>query len=470
MALDTRIPLQARGVDVGGVMRNALATMGGLQKFQANVEAMRTRGNVRNAFALMQEDPEAGFAALNRASPEAAFQFQERKAKVAEINERTEASKLNRAMGQNRRVLKVAEQALRVHRTTKVPLDPDAAMNAFLRDQGPELVDLFGKDAAEELLSQNITLEDAQAFYNDRSMQQEQLEAQAGVKKGAGKAPKRETREIIDDAGKRVEVTEEFRNGAWAEVSRVPVEKEEEAEPLSKAGRIAWDVKKGFIEKNAEVIKGDPPEHYQWDGDRLKPIPGGKADPKNPMTTKELASLANAYGDDYAKASQEFTKVRDSYGRIKAIKNTAAGDLALIFNYMKMLDPGSVVRESEFAQAAATGAWGERLKAAGERILKGTRLSDVMRADFLETANGLYGPALKSQQERAGQFRKIAERAKLDPQDILDRVVMSGVEVPPTGVVEPAPGVVTPPAADVSDEDLNKMSDEELLEFLLKEG
>ena len=48
--------------------------------------------------------------------------------------------------------------------------------------------------------------------------------------------------------------------------------------------------------------------------------------------------------DDFRSESKEFVKVRDAYGRILSTDASAAGDLALIFNYMKILDPGSVVR------------------------------------------------------------------------------------------------------------------------------
>ncbi|MEM8882399.1 MAG: hypothetical protein AAGC82_17565, partial [Pseudomonadota bacterium] len=48
---------------------------------------------------------------------------------------------------------------------------------------------------------------------------------------------------------------------------------------------------------------------------------------------------------------KDFRKQAEAFGRIdaSAFEPSPAGDLALIFNYMKVLDPGSVVRESEFA-------------------------------------------------------------------------------------------------------------------------
>lgn len=112
-----------------------------------------------------------------------------------------------------------------------------------------------------------------------------------------------------------------------------------------------------------------------------------------------------------------FITIRDSYDRTQAaaVDPSAAGDLALIFNYMKMLDPTSVVRESEFANAAATGSWGERIKAAAKKIQKGQRLSDEMRADFVDRATRLYQPKFSNYQSAVSFYKGQAETFDIDP-------------------------------------------------------
>src|SRR5690606_15297239 len=84
---------------------------------------------------------------------------------------------------------------------------------------------------------------------------------------------------------------------------------------------------------------------------------------------------------DYVQQEQAYQRVLDS-----AKDPSPAGDLALIFNYMKVLDPGSVVRESEFATAAASGSFGDRIQAATDQIISGKRLSPEQRLDFLQRA------------------------------------------------------------------------------------
>ena len=124
---------------------------------------------------------------------------------------------------------------------------------------------------------------------------------------------------------------------------------------------------------------------------------------------------------EFLDITKPFRTVRDSFARVQASSKepSAAGDLALIFNYMKMLDPGSVVRESEFAQAAATGAWGERFKAAGLRMLEGERLSPVMRKDFVSRAGSL----MKRQKAQFGrnreEYTRLAKEYEIPPSRVI---------------------------------------------------
>lgn len=68
---------------------------------------------------------------------------------------------------------------------------------------------------------------------------------------------------------------------------------------------------------------------------------------------------------------------------------SAADDLAIIFNFMKMLDPGSVVREGEFANAQNSAGVPDRIRNLYNNLMEGTRLNPVQRAEFIETAGGV---------------------------------------------------------------------------------
>lgn len=123
--------------------------------------------------------------------------------------------------------------------------------------------------------------------------------------------------------------------------------------------------------------------------------------------------------DDYRSESKEFVNVRNAFGRILSVEPTAAGDLSLIFNYMKMLDPGSVVRESEYENAAQSGAFGERVKAAYLRYKSGERLTESMREDFKTQANNLYQTQSDNQSYVMEEFKNLAEEYGMKPSRIV---------------------------------------------------
>lgn len=82
----------------------------------------------------------------------------------------------------------------------------------------------------------------------------------------------------------------------------------------------------------------------------------------------------------------------------KAFKLDAPGaaDLALIFNFMKMLDPRSVVRESEFAQAQKTANIPGRIWALYEGVAKGGKLGPPQRKMLMAQARNQYNMAAQN--------------------------------------------------------------------------
>jgi len=99
---------------------------------------------------------------------------------------------------------------------------------------------------------------------------------------------------------------------------------------------------------------------------------------------------ANTLRDEFNSLTKDFRTVQDAYSKIKKAAPTGAGDMSLLYSYVKLLDPGSVVRESEFATAAASGSYGERIQGLVQRALTGQRLPDTLRADFMREADSIY--------------------------------------------------------------------------------
>lgn len=123
---------------------------------------------------------------------------------------------------------------------------------------------------------------------------------------------------------------------------------------------------------------------------------------------EDINKLVNELGDDVFSQSKQYIQQKDAFGRIMASAQdpSGAGDLALIFNYMKVLDPGSTVREGEFASAENSAGVSQRLRGLYNKIVRGERLSDPQRKDFVNRAQRLFNSAVETQQERNEKFRK----------------------------------------------------------------
>ncbi|MCP5015789.1 MAG: hypothetical protein GY938_11050, partial [Ketobacter sp.] len=123
---------------------------------------------------------------------------------------------------------------------------------------------------------------------------------------------------------------------------------------------------------------------------------------------------------DFQAVTKDFRKVRDAQSRVVSSSEnpSPAGDMALIFNYMKILDPGSVVRESEFQLAGNAGSLPERAQRAYDRIVKGNGLSPAMRKDFVDRSSRLFNAQNAQYQQTKGQFRDLATRYRMNPDNI----------------------------------------------------
>lgn len=118
------------------------------------------------------------------------------------------------------------------------------------------------------------------------------------------------------------------------------------------------------------------------------------------------------------KAHQEMTS---AYGQIQQSLGQAspAGDLAGATKIMKLLDPGSVVRESELGMAMAASGALDRLQHYATNVVNGTKLTPNQRKDFQTLADALYSESVKQYNGKRGEYQGIAERNGLSVPDVL---------------------------------------------------
>lgn len=170
----------------------------------------------------------------------------------------------------------------------------------------------------------------------------------------------------------------------------------------------------------------------------------------------ELEALKATGGIDPAKAFEQEEKIRREFqARTKvyselgttfsnlqasAQAKTGPGDIALITGFMKMLDPGSVVRETEFATARDTAGLFDRLSNQAQKLQSGQifALDSKQRQEYVSLAK---------------QYLDAAQKKAADDKKALG-VVVKNYRLNPDNVFGPEPvsagggrGFVNPPAA-----------------------
>lgn len=154
---------------------------------------------------------------------------------------------------------------------------------------------------------------------------------------------------------------------------------------------------------------------------------GAAASTENFDDEEKLRGSFHGLTKDYREIEGAFTRMKASYlppvapGEARAEEIEGPADIALIFNYMKMLDPGSVVREGEFATAQNSGGVGEKIQSLYNGLLRGGKLSPNLRKEILARAESIYGAETERFNARADEYRGLAQSYGFQPDRITQR-------------------------------------------------
>jgi hypothetical protein len=161
---------------------------------------------------------------------------------------------------------------------------------------------------------------------------------------------------------------------------------------------------------------------------RNQPRTGKQAKPADtgPKLNKAAETLRKEFNG--LPVVKDFNDVDAAYGKMKRASESpsAAGDLSLIFGYMKMLDPGSTVREGEFANAQNAGGVDDKVASAYNQVVDGQRLTPDQRKDFLGRARQLYDTHAEQLNTAAERYSGIAKKSGADPEDVVIRPKTGG--------------------------------------------
>jgi len=173
--------------------------------------------------------------------------------------------------------------------------------------------------------------------------------------------------------------------------------------PMTSEERVAWKIPEGV----PALMKADgTPDVIS--------LPGGNSSPRK--TEADFRKSFDALGE-----VKEYRAISNAYRTIQRLSNedTPAGDISMLFSYMKMLDPTSVVREGEFATAQnATGIPGQ-VQNAYNRAINGTRLAPKQREDFRNQARNIYLTRADRFDEIANEYRGYATAYDVDPDNVV---------------------------------------------------
>lgn len=176
---------------------------------------------------------------------------------------------------------------------------------------------------------------------------------------------------------------------------------------------------------NAAIERGKPvaADPFTLGAGETRYGPNGEIIAEGAPDTKNAFSNEKDLYAQYSAADpvKAYETVKGGYERVRqsAALQTGAGDMGLIYGYMKMLDPGSVVRESEFAQAAQAGSYGQQIQGMVQRVLDGQRLPEEVRQQFVQSADGIYQETAANLGDINDQFNQRAQTYQVDPSSFI---------------------------------------------------
>jgi hypothetical protein len=129
---------------------------------------------------------------------------------------------------------------------------------------------------------------------------------------------------------------------------------------------------------------------------------------ENELTLKKTFAAEPVY--------KAFNEMQSAYGQITdSLKaESPAGDLAAATKFMKLLDPGSVVRESELGMAMAASGALDRLTNLAQMRIKGTKLTPTQRKDFEKLSTDLFSTATATYNSKRNEFEQMGNAYNLN--------------------------------------------------------
>lgn len=130
---------------------------------------------------------------------------------------------------------------------------------------------------------------------------------------------------------------------------------------------------------------------------------------------------------------KEFRQIRNATRQIIDLtsKGTPMANIGAVFSYMKILDPGSTVREGEAASAQNAAGVPDRIRNYYNQLISGQGLSEAQRKDMADVARSIYNQRVLGYNDLANTYRGLISELGADP-DKQGITLAEAFEIEPT--------------------------------------
>jgi len=154
---------------------------------------------------------------------------------------------------------------------------------------------------------------------------------------------------------------------------------------------------------------------------------------KNISKIKALSEFVAPQGDKKAAASLRkefsaetkkigFPTLQTTWQQVKHAADTGAGDLTIVYSYIKALDPTTAVREGEINLTKAAESIPSNIIRTYQRAKKGRAISPKVRQEMIFEVGKMYNERAKQQQQLNAFYSGLASDARVNPQDVIGKI------------------------------------------------
>ena len=135
---------------------------------------------------------------------------------------------------------------------------------------------------------------------------------------------------------------------------------------------------------------------------------------------------------EYNMGNKSFESLRETMGKMNTAytinentglyEGTGPGDMALITGFQKMLDPSSIVRETEYAQTQETSGFIGGIQAKLEKLKSGKDLTPEQRTELVNQMNKFWEATLTHMRKRKDDYVNLSTDYGFDPTRVVGSI------------------------------------------------